>query len=294
MSGRMKWFVPMVMTMIAALAGAVLTSSAAEESANMLGFTIRFKGVEYDANLDQSTWYYEVEVSPSAPHDLSHWDLALCAPGLVVAEAGGRYKTSHPMWTEVGRNPHTSIMGIKFDVEVDKGETEEFWFVLQGNWEIGEVEVGAKGGRFVEVRTIQGPSCAPVICKVQYSVEYGRIDFRVLQPGTYASLFGEIHLSGNSGATLFFENFDHAAYLSNPAGPPIELRFGFGRSLDEVDASGWISAEELNNRELNFSASEIKGGVELTIWIRLLVEEIHSSSDYEVSGKIGILAECPR
>lgn len=289
----MKWLVPMLMTMIAALGGAVLMSSAAEESANMLGFTIRFKGVTYDAILDESTWYYEIEVSPSASHALTHWHLALCEPpGLVVSQPGGWYKTSHPMRSDVGEHPQTSIKGIKFDVEVDKGTTEEFWFVLQGKWEIGEVEVGAEGGGFVEVGAIQGPSCEPVICKVQQSVEYGRSDFRVLQPGTYASKLGEIHLVGNSGVTLYFEDFDHAAYLSNPAGPSIELQFGFGRSLDEVEASGWISAKELNNHAKTFSASEIEGGVELIIWVRLSVEETHSSSDYEMSGNIRILPEC--
>lgn len=294
MSGKTRILILLVLT-VSVLGGTMLKSFAQPDSSvEMLGFLITFQGVEYDAAANESKWMYKVEGREDAPHDLSHWDLGLCGPGHVLAvQNGKRYKTSHPNRTEVGTNPHTDIDGIKFEVEVDKWETAEFWFVLHGNWEIGEVEVGAKAGLPVEVGKILGPSCEPVICEVQYSVEHGRTDFRVLRPGTYASIFSVIHLAGTGNVKLSFDEFEHAIYLADPLAPPIELQFGIGATLAEVDASGWLTAAELNDYVLQISAAEIEGGEEFIVWVRLHVEEFHFSSDYEVSGKIYIAVDCP-
>lgn len=291
MSGKTKALFLLVVA-VAVFSGAVFSSSAQNDAVEMLGFHIQFEGVEYDAGLNESKWFYSIEGRQDAPHDLSHWDLALCAPAHVVVQQGGGYKTSHPE-VKIGTNPHTDIQGIKFDVKVKKGETVDFWFVLQGNWETEAVEIGSKAGLFVDIRTIVGPSCEPAMCEVHYSVESGRNDFRVLRPGMYASVLSVIQLSGTGTASLQFDDFDHVKYLADPAAPPIEMQFGFGNTLDEADASGWLAADELNNHVLQFNPAEIEGGVALTIWVRLLVEDYHFSSDYEVSGNLRLTTNCP-
>ena len=59
-------------------------------------------------------------------------------------------------------DPHTGITGIKFDdVEVEKGETECFFFTLAGDWtgSIDDVTVGLKAAQDIEFGQICGPSC---------------------------------------------------------------------------------------------------------------------------------------
>lgn len=292
MSGKTRWLVPLVMTLIAAFGGAVFTNSAPSDSVETFGFTIRFVGVEYDVDLDESKWTYIVEGGPNALQVLDYWELALCAPEAVVVRPDFRLKTSHPDETSVGHNPETSINGIKFDVGINPDGVQEFWFVLKGNWEIGEVEIAAKVDGAAEVRTIHGPTCDLVLCYVQYIVEHGRKDFRVLQPGIYASLLNVIHLSGTGAAQITFEDFGRAEPVADPGAAPVELRFFIGDTPAAADAPEWLTAAELNNSVLNVDAAALEGGVSYSIWIRLHVDERHRSIEYEVIGKVSISVEC--
>lgn len=264
---------------------------AADESADLLGFQITFLGSEYDAAKDESTWRYRVRGTIRADKDLSHWLMVLCKDH-TLAKQGNRWKASHRQ-VEVGYDPTTGYTGIKFDVEVDKetGDTI-FWFVLKGNWQVGEVMIAGKAGKNIGTATLPGPLCTGPACEIFYSVTHGRIDFRAMRPGTYAAPLSVMELSGTGAAKIVFDDFDHAVYLREPSAPPVILEYSFGSTLEEAEANGWMSVETLNGMELSFSKAELQQGVEITLWMRYTIRDLNYSSDYRTAGTVSIVPDC--
>lgn len=270
-------------------------SQAANSSVELLGFKITFEGVDYNAATNESTWTYRVQGTYSGPHDLSHWILELCNPAgtHIVPRQGGSYKTSHDAEISNRADPHHGITGIKFDVEVDKSDGGTiFWFVLQGNWEVGEVDIAVKAGQPKASDKILGPSCIPELCEVHYNVLRNRSDVRVLQPGTFASILSVIQLSGTGGVKLEFDEFGDAQYLADSSAPPVQLEYSIGNDLAEADLHGWLPASQFNGTELSIGRADVQAGTEIIIWVRSTVESYNSSSDYHGSGTVRIIPNC--
>lgn len=274
-------------------------SLAQNTSVELLGFKITFEGVDYNPVTNESTWTYRVQGTYTGPHDLSHWILQLCRSSSVkhvVVKQGGTLKTSHPGDTKVSDHgdPHHNIAGIKFDVGVNKnGGDTYFWFVLEGDWEIGEVDIAGKAGQLLESSTILGPSCDPTMCEVHYSVSHGRTDLRASRPGTYASVVSVITLSGNGGVKLEFDEFTEAQYLVDPSAPPVRLEYSIGNTLAEADEYGWFPIDQFNASDLYIDKADVQLGYQVSLWVRWIIQGYNFSSDYESSGRVSITADCP-
>lgn len=280
------------------LAGNYSPAYAAYESIELLGFVITFEGVDYDPATNKSIWTYRIQGNYTGPHDLSHWILALCRGDEVqhtVVQNRGRYEASHDnveVFTRRG-DPIHGINGIKFDVEVNKnGGDTVFWFVLEGNWEPGPVDIGVKAGPVSAVDKILGPSCSPAMCEIAYSVSHNRLDFRIMRPGVYAAPLAVIELSGTGGAKLTFEDFSHGQYLTDPGALPVLFEYSVGATLEEADAFGWRSADDMNGERWEYDQAEVQAGKTITLWVKATVTDYHFSSDYEAAGKISITPVC--
>lgn len=290
---RTKRILRVLLLTLTVLTGLQVTSTAQTTTAQLLGFTVTFDGVTYDSETNQSTFTYTVKGTRGADKDLSHFDIALCLPKHVVVRQGRNPRSSHPGRTEVGTDPHTGLTGIKFDVEVSKNGQQTFWFVLEGNWEIDDIEIGGKAGQNVEWgMTVAGPSCDPIACQVNYEVTQGRADFRVLRPGTYASVLTQIYLSGTGAVKLGFSGFEDAQYLEDPSAPAAKFEYSIGDTLADAGAYGWYSADDFNGSEYYVDRALVQAGEEITIWSRLTIETFNYSSDYQGAGKVSITLDC--
>lgn len=133
----------------------------------LLGYTFRFDGMDYNPAIDESTWYYTVTgpmVSGPRYKDLSHWIIALCTPHTVKDASGAWERSLRP-------DPHHGVVGIKRNDEVAKTGSRSFYFVLKGNWTVGEtIRIGAKAGPETAVGVLPGPSCEVDICELDYFV----------------------------------------------------------------------------------------------------------------------------
>lgn len=100
------------------------------------GYKITFLGVENDYVSGTSTWSYSVTELPEA-QDLSNWVLELPDINAVVTASPEPYEIVHP-------DPNAHLYGIKWQ---PGGGFEEgtFTFTLQGIFEVGIVQVAAKG-----------------------------------------------------------------------------------------------------------------------------------------------------
>lgn len=263
------------------------TAEAERTSASILGFRITLTDVYYNAVADETTFTYKVESTPAAGKGLSHFVIAFCLDEDAIVAS------SHSP-IEVGRDPTTGLVGIKFDeFEMEPEErSRTVWFTLKGEWTTDDIEIAGKAARDTAQGTITGPSCQPVACRITYSVERNRIDLRVLRPGTYASKLSTITLSGTGGAKVVFHAFDHPQYLTNGSSPPIEVAYSLGRALGDADDYGWYAADQFNGTELEISKQQLEGGVQITLWVRYVVRSSSYSSDYEADGTISVVPIC--
>lgn len=264
------------------------SASARTMSTELLGFKITLLETYYNAAADETTFTYRVESTRAATRGLSHFVIAFCLDEDAIVAS-----SHYPI--EVGKDPTTGLIGIQFDdfeMEPEDEPSRVVWFVLKGDWTVADVEISGKAATKTERAVIAGPSCEAPACRIEYSVERSRIDLRVLRPGTYASRFARIFVSGNGGAKLTFSDFDHLQYLPNGSAPTIEVAYSFGSTLEHADAYGWWSADEFNGTELEFFPPELEGGIEVTLWVRYIVRTSNYSSDYEAGGRVSVVPIC--
>jgi hypothetical protein len=142
-------FLSMIMILAPTVSLASSTTTAAKRSVD---FNIEYKGSEYDEENDVSIWRYEVSGTGVGP-DLSHWVLGICANHEVV-------KASHTYESKLSKpDPTTGLEGIKFDHSIKVDETVQYWIMLKGNWETGQIMTAIKGGPAFVTQTVMGPTC---------------------------------------------------------------------------------------------------------------------------------------
>ena len=114
-------------------------------------FGVAFLGVTYNED-GTSTWSYRVEELKSGKgfKDLSNWALGLDECVVVL--------NAEPASYDVGRNPHTGLYSIKWDVG-NGLKSGRFSFTVEGVPFEAEVEVATKAGPHVDSGWIAGPSC---------------------------------------------------------------------------------------------------------------------------------------
>lgn len=117
------------------------------------GFDVQFDGVVNNSN-GTSTWTYTI-TGINAPHDLSHWVLALCEDHVVLDA------TPNDGEENVAKvDPTTGVYGIKWDVEVDKnGGQQTFSVTLNGQYDEVETDLAIKAGQIITHCTTTGPDC---------------------------------------------------------------------------------------------------------------------------------------
>lgn len=153
-----------------AIAPSLATSC--ENEVTIGNFRYEFKGANYDGN--STTFDYCVTgLDNPGFHALSNWELSLdvaCVTPETLVGCG-----PEPCYYQKD-DPHTGITGIKFDdVEVEKGETECFFFSLAGDWtdSIDDVTVGLKAAGDISFGTICGPICEG--CELTVAMEPQRV-----------------------------------------------------------------------------------------------------------------------
>jgi len=134
---------------LAILAGLPLVFAA--DQVDLGGHTIRFLGVETTAE-GYYKWTYEVY--SDGPPALSFWIIAFCGGTNAIVEA------TQP-W-EYTTDPHTGIRGIKFEANMEEGETRTFYFVLRYDYPHDPsrpVATGEKSAGDVFEGGLVGPLC---------------------------------------------------------------------------------------------------------------------------------------
>lgn len=255
----------------------------------LLGFTFRFDGTEYNPATDESTWYYTV-TGPMVPgpryKDLSHWIIALCTPHTVTAASGAWERMRRP-------DPHHGIIGLKWDDEVSKTGSRTFSFSVKGNWTISEtVQIGAKAGPETAQGVLPGPSCEVDICELNYFLTT-QSNWRFLKPGVYAAPAMYIQFAGKSAARLSFSDFRDAEYVADwSMSPNIVVEYSLGATLADAEAFGWHTAHQFNDLEVVIPQHAVQAGAQVNVWMRIHVTDVHRSSDYLGGGRVTIDVVC--
>ena len=120
-------------------------------------YDISLASSNYDAGSNTTTFTYTVSVKADAVHAISHWVLGLgpCITANDIAAASDSY--------DFGTDPTTGLSGIKFDVSVEKGQSETFWIRLNGEWPVGMTDTALKAGQLRCYDEVEGPVCLPSI-----------------------------------------------------------------------------------------------------------------------------------
>ena len=126
-------------------------------------YHIAFADVQYDFPEEgQSTWYYTVYATSGK--DISHVTFPLNKTCISVSDMGvwgddlndlqsGKDQPSY------GKDPKAKIWGVKFDQGIDKGDEQNYYFTLEGNYAVEPVaEMAIKAGRPFYKGTVCGPS----------------------------------------------------------------------------------------------------------------------------------------
>ncbi|MBO8140685.1 MAG: hypothetical protein H0Z37_00720 [Firmicutes bacterium] len=277
----------------------------AAEPDSLLGFTVSLHFIDNSVP-GQSTWTYLVQ-GPGKDgrefRDLSHWTLELCVDKRSIVSV--RYMVvDEGVWRElpynhgrrkyeIGTDPTTRVHGIKFEVEVDKTNSMGvlFEFTLQGQWPVvDDLQVGVKAGPRSDTGRVSGPATCRCMAEGSLtSISY----WHILKPGIYAAEAFRFRVHGTAPAIVAFKDFTDARYVADPGAPPIEISYGIGRTLDDVESGlGWMPVEEFNTLTLSLFLEDVLAGEEIVVWNRLNVGVQHQTSDYVGHGKVVVIPVC--
>lgn len=126
--------------------------------------SVTFVNVRYDyPSPGQSTWYYVI--SSGRRPAISHVTFSLSGPQSVVNGVNGagiwvgnqddrRVGQGVP---EIGNDPTTGITGLKFDRGFDDNEKRNYYFTLNQNYTVGQINLGIKDSKS-QVISVFGPA----------------------------------------------------------------------------------------------------------------------------------------
>ncbi len=198
---------------------------------------INLAGTEYNAGLNQTTFYYCV-TSGNAPN-ISHvlftcggcnqGDLPNCSntpgcssdlfAGSTVVDKGtwsgstsnGISKSSGAGSPEQGCDGSTGICGLKFDEGINAGNTQKYYFTLSGNWSTGTISFISKAGPGYDFALIPGPACSDCGSSSSSSNDSGwymsKLDVSSSNP--------QLSITQGAASSLAGENFHDWVYNAN-------------------------------------------------------------------------------
>jgi hypothetical protein len=158
-----------IATLTAFIWSGVQPVGAATISQEMGDSLIEFVEVAYDTpEVGQSTWIYRV-VSGDSPA-VSHVSLGMCVTGQILDAGvwdpdscgclpgeGDPEPCDFPAPPET--DPTTGVTGIKFDCCFADGEERYYYFVLDDNYPLGDVDAAIQAGGSTWVTQIEGAIC---------------------------------------------------------------------------------------------------------------------------------------
>lgn len=105
----------------------------------------------------EGTYRWEWSVFGGQKPSLSHFVLIdICDNVKTDIVPDSFYGAPH----EIGSDPTTGYAGVKFEAELDDGETERFGFETFQQWEAGTLDVAFKSGGNITLQTdVLGPGC---------------------------------------------------------------------------------------------------------------------------------------
>ena len=139
--------------------------------------TVVFNGVLQNSPASgQSTWFYTI--TSGAKPAISHVTYSLDFTGLVFLGAGmWEWDEEHPgalssvkRYSKAGKpepgsfpgtpkgDPTTNLVGLKFDLGFEEGQTQHYYFIVNGNYTAGPMVVALKAGNGFNTGSISGPT----------------------------------------------------------------------------------------------------------------------------------------
>ncbi|MDI6871731.1 MAG: hypothetical protein QME79_10335 [Bacillota bacterium] len=119
---------------------------------------------------------------------------------------------------------------------------------------------------------------------LRVSLSATRYDWQVRKPGTFAADPVEIGVYSNRKVSVIFSGFADLAAVSPGHTGAIPTFYGFGNTLDEVENTGWIRAQDLNVRRLETAAAESGTTAVWKLWPKLKVSGRERAGEYEDVG----------
>ncbi len=146
------------------------TNTPTPASVSVNGHDIIFIGARYNYPMaGQSIWYYTVEAGTAKDLDSLVYDLYLTTEGgphSVVngtAGAGTWAPTQNDLTASAGSpslgyDSATNVTGLRFGSSITKKNSRNYYFILNGNYLVGQINVTAKTGGNISVASVPGPS----------------------------------------------------------------------------------------------------------------------------------------
>ena len=133
--------------------------------------TVEFIAVEYNnPQAGESTWFYKViSGGGGGVNAVSHVTFGICAEagvlGAGIWDGPDNFdnRTSGAGLPEsiIQQDPQTGVVGLKFDEGFDNNETRYYYFTLDQNYMVSDVQVGVKAGASNLTGILPGPTCDP-------------------------------------------------------------------------------------------------------------------------------------
>ena len=143
-----------------------------------------------------------------------------------------------------------------------------------------------------QFHTITFVNHASVAQWIDWTITGTRKDWRVRQPGMYASDSLTFTIKSNNDVLVDFEDFADLLYEDPGSAPPgtqteIETWYSYGATIAEAEANGWWRAADLNDADFTFfNSNPLHYGLTYKLWSKILVEESNNSSEYEDQGLV--------
>ena len=152
--------------------------------------------------------------------------------------------------------------------------------------------VNSSGYSNKQHHTITFINHASVAQWIDWTISGTRKDWRVRQPGEYASDSLTFTIKSNNDVAVDFEGFADLEY-EDPASAPadtfttIPTWYSYGADIADAEANGWIRAADLNDADFTFfNSNPLHYGLSYKLWSKILVRDSNNSSDYENQGTI--------
>jgi len=139
--------------------------------------TVEFIAVEYnDPQAGESTWFYKViSGGGGGVNAVSHVTFGICTEaelldaGIWDGPDNFDNRTSGAGLPEsiIQQDPQTGVVGLKFDEGFDANETRYYYFTLDQNYMVSDVQVGVKAGASNLTGILPGPICDPTAVSLQ-------------------------------------------------------------------------------------------------------------------------------